>query len=731
MKKGLMMFFLICLLVVPYIVLAETYYVDATSGLDSNDGLSETSAWQTIEIVNGGTFNPGDVILFKCGEVWREQLKVPSSGAEGSTITFEKYGEGENPKLILTDLYNNFWENNYLQNGDFDMPGYNSSDRFPIWGEISKDGATLRRDTDEKYQGQYSCRFEGGTEGDLTSDKWDCYIAKNISVTEGTPLHLSFYSKVPEGATLYVTVRDQTDTSTDFFLKDTKDWDSSINWYNFEYNNQDWSEQVINFTTMTDSDPETTTRSLRVYFLADGQDIAVNLDDVYLYDGTDRTGDIISEEYPTRPRGIYISNKSYIDVASIDVSGKSGNNESGPQYPIAIDLYSHHIGIFDLEISEGSGLGIRADYTTSNTTYYGLDVHDNGSTGIYMDGKTGLISHCKSYNNGKISSTGDRGGIGVQGDDIIIEYNEVYSNGPVDEHADMEISCVGVHDEGLPVTIRYNYIHDSIHGAIQLAEGYSNSSIYYNIIDGFGSCTDNSYSSYGNFAGIRIGGGVGDGGAMNVLVCNNIIMNGSPEAGANLRAGISLSRLNSEGATVQNNIFYNNLCPDISVKSGIDTGTMVVDNNIYYREGGTGLWNWKGIYYYALEDWINGSGQDFDLNSIDMDPLFVDANNADFRLEANSPAINEGADVGLTEDFDGTPIPQGLAPEVGALEFIECGEYASTISVHRNAGRAYIWWFWAYAVGSGDYLGTIFDGNNKTLNEDLLDPGIFYVGSCE
>jgi len=74
-----------------------TYYVDATSGDDAKDGLSEANAWKTISKVNGESFSAGDSILFKRGEIWREQLTVPSSGSSGSPITFGAYGSGEDP----------------------------------------------------------------------------------------------------------------------------------------------------------------------------------------------------------------------------------------------------------------------------------------------------------------------------------------------------------------------------------------------------------------------------------------------------------------------------------------------------------------------------------------------------------------------------------------------------------------------------------------------------------
>jgi hypothetical protein len=48
---------------------SATYYVDATNGNNSNNGLSMSSAWKTIAKVNASVFNPGDEILFKGGRI--------------------------------------------------------------------------------------------------------------------------------------------------------------------------------------------------------------------------------------------------------------------------------------------------------------------------------------------------------------------------------------------------------------------------------------------------------------------------------------------------------------------------------------------------------------------------------------------------------------------------------------------------------------------------------------
>jgi len=104
------------------VVFAVNYYVDASGGNDLNSGISEKLAWQTISKVvsMSSSFQPGDSILFKKGEVWNgERLKSLSqaSGVVGSPITYGSYGSGAKPIINVhvnqepswTDQGNNIW----------------------------------------------------------------------------------------------------------------------------------------------------------------------------------------------------------------------------------------------------------------------------------------------------------------------------------------------------------------------------------------------------------------------------------------------------------------------------------------------------------------------------------------------------------------------------------------------------------------------------------------------
>jgi len=80
------------------------YYVDNVAGNDSNSGTSESTAWKTVARVNQASFAPGDRILFKRGEIWREQLTISAAGMPNYPIFFDAYGSGNAPVISGTDL---------------------------------------------------------------------------------------------------------------------------------------------------------------------------------------------------------------------------------------------------------------------------------------------------------------------------------------------------------------------------------------------------------------------------------------------------------------------------------------------------------------------------------------------------------------------------------------------------------------------------------------------------
>ncbi len=99
MKKFLLAVFVVLVLTIAGISFsyAKDYYV-SNSGNDDNPGTSPELSWQTISKVNNFDFKPGDVVHFRCGDSWREQL-MPVKGNEKGYITYTSYGEGPKPVL--------------------------------------------------------------------------------------------------------------------------------------------------------------------------------------------------------------------------------------------------------------------------------------------------------------------------------------------------------------------------------------------------------------------------------------------------------------------------------------------------------------------------------------------------------------------------------------------------------------------------------------------------------
>jgi hypothetical protein len=100
----------------------QTYYVNSDIGNDAHSGTSRAAPWASLEKVNSVTFGPGDRILFKAGSVYKGQLKLQGSGAQGRPIVIDMYGVGGKPRIdgegvLDTVLLENveYWEVNNLE----------------------------------------------------------------------------------------------------------------------------------------------------------------------------------------------------------------------------------------------------------------------------------------------------------------------------------------------------------------------------------------------------------------------------------------------------------------------------------------------------------------------------------------------------------------------------------------------------------------------------------------
>lgn len=78
---------------------ANTYYIDAVDGNDSNSGTSENQAWESFANLKDLKLAAGEKVLLKAGCTWNGE-KLEITGAEGTAdqpVILGRYGEGEDP----------------------------------------------------------------------------------------------------------------------------------------------------------------------------------------------------------------------------------------------------------------------------------------------------------------------------------------------------------------------------------------------------------------------------------------------------------------------------------------------------------------------------------------------------------------------------------------------------------------------------------------------------------
>ncbi|MEK7389399.1 MAG: right-handed parallel beta-helix repeat-containing protein [Elusimicrobiota bacterium] len=233
---------------------------------------------------------------------------------------------------------------------------------------------------------------------------------------------------------------------------------------------------------------------------------------------------------------------------------------------------------------------------------------------------------------------------------VTIDRNIIHSNGDFELCASTPAKCNllhGIYIDGNYVTI-------------------TNNVIYNNLAMGIVQNGDSAYSSTGH-AGPEYSG------ASNWFIANNTF------AYQAYRGAISVWGNRCRDTRIENNIFYEN-CQRAAGKCGNVNGIHInsgvsgisIRNNIAYASGSGGLLFFtpgltEGVQYTQSGNIVNVSN-----------PAFVNGgNNAlpaspDFRLTAQSPAINRGLNLygdGVRTDLIGVARPQTGSFEVGAYEY--------------------------------------------------------------
>jgi hypothetical protein len=339
-----------------------------------------------------------------------------------------------------------------------------------------------------------------------------------------------------------------------------------------------------------------------------------NANVLYVYATADPSGTI---SVSIRDNCVYFNGADYCTVQDITTNGAN--------------LYGINIGAGDHQLEGAIVQRCLATYNYADGIFEWVSV----STTL-----TQILNNEVSYNGlqGAIDGVvAMPGGIEIinAGDDLLVSRNNIHHNA-----IGMEVDQLST-----DVTVRFNYIHDNVYIGFQLNNA-DNTIIIYNLI-----CNS------GTGWGIKIWdiGGVGCSG---IEIYNNVLYNNA--------IGIIVED-EQTNLKIKNNLLSNNIAnsaaEEIKLESGHVYAGLDINYNLYYRAAGATYWAYGGINY-TFANWKIQSGQD--ANAVNADPLLIGI--ADFHLQAGSPAINAGVNVGLTLDYDGVAV--GNPPEIGAYEKI-------------------------------------------------------------
>ena len=519
----------------------RTFYV-SNSGNDNNSGTSESSSWRTIAKVNSQTFLPGDAILFKRGDEWRETLIPASNGASSAYITFSAYGSSGNIPII------------------------NGADIVTGWVNEGGNVWSVNAPTFENYGFGYD---------------YMVIVSDNMFTQVGTLAEVTSFGK--------------------FFIDKTP-----------------------------------------------------TPDKVYIYSTNNPASTV---EVSARMFGAGVMDKTYIKFENIDFRNTAHTGlyfyaTTGAGQVIGNSLVSH------CNFYRNRNVGVMFDNGYSNnlvedctSTYNGNGYYSWSDRTYGSDDNTFRNCYADHNINYIVGTFTDGHGFGIyNSDDNIVEYSESSYN-----YCGIATDTNGNAND---VILRYNYIHDITNGAPGIGFGSNMPAgtvhqAYYNIIVNTGDLDVFSYP-------IAVGSTTN---ASKVYIYNNVIYQ---DGGLN-HGKIGMYFRTPNGVTLKNNIFYIKGTGYIYgiIYSGAGTFNEI-DNNIYYfPDASATRWSANGSLYPTLSSW-RGVVSDEE-NSMTSNALLTNPSVFDFSLQSGSPAINAGANVDLTRDYNGNLIV-GL-PDIGAFEY--------------------------------------------------------------
>jgi parallel beta-helix repeat protein len=733
---------------------AATYYVDSVGGLDTNNGTSSSTPWQTIAKVNSSTLNPGDTVLFKDGDTWREALNVPSAGTTSSPITFSNYGSGAIPIINGSDLYTS-WNATSVGPENF-VTGSPSALSYWLFSEASGtryDGNTTSsnnlsaitgsptRSTSTPPQGGATYSLSLPTSTAAVGVPWANlssnfpFKASTTAFTIGGWVNLSSivnfgqlaqfqyagdtgFEFLVGGGTFYpvVCTTGGCAQSSQNTVVATGTWyDVAMRWTGTE---ADVFVNGVEEANSLASDAPTTGSALLVtntstefeiggepglyndWYISTSSLSNAQIQSIYnnglnpnnftaYYTNATSTNQVFQNGISLTQEGstsnlvagsFYSTSTSpLVYVLTTDGSNPASDTMEISDRNLCLDLYgTSNISVSNLAFTKSDQNDIYVSYGASNLNFSNISASYAYGEGLFSNDASGQnrVSSNVTVQSSTFDNNQEGGVIGTNySNNWLVENNVVYANDTTGNNGyGAGIRFVGpTSTEPMNDTVEFNQIYDNGFGST----GYGGNGIHMDTNTGTTTVLGNLvYDNRVNGIEVEYTTGANvedniayDNGAAGILNYrlshnNNIFNNTAYDNQQGIAIEGDGSNLNMTNIAVENNISVGNTGQNLDASyGGEDDGVMGSGNTYLYNDFGSAFSNfiqWGGSTYYSTYgSWETATGNCGAVgcsHSIQSDPKLTNPGSNVFTLQASSPAIDAGVNLGSTYEYALDPV---------------------------------------------------------------------------
>ena len=398
-------------LVIALQCISATYYVDINAASGEN-GLSPTTAFNSLAQVNSLTLSVGDSVLLNRGDVFRETLIIRNSGNSSSPIYFGAYGTGNAPVISGADVVTG-WTNSsgsiytttcptcpgsltqiYI-NEQLHIPARYPNNGYLSMSTVSDSGFTSSSLTDPS--GAWDSAFVYARTVHWVIDQFTVKKYASGQITINPPNH--FYTSYPFQQYF------------GFFLTGKPIClDSLSEWY-YDSTNQTISIIPIYADTLTTYGAEVSVRSNCItansinYIIIENLNLEKSLGDalllqstqhvtinncIFTKSGRDGVGGMVN--YSTTNSYLTVSNSTFTDISNTGID----LNNSGAGIVLKNNTIKH-CGMVP-GMGCGFDMGYEGIYCPSNSTVAGNAVDSVGYCAIHVNSNDSVTyNHCSHY----------------------------------------------------------------------------------------------------------------------------------------------------------------------------------------------------------------------------------------------------------------------------------------------------------------------------------------------